>query len=113
MAVRAWGQVIIQNDMPAEPPVRVGTIWCEEDTGKTWRCTSISPYSFQEIGTGGGGGGAPTDAKYLVLEANAGLSQERVLTEGAGISFVDNGPGSTLEISAAGGGGNGYFPQGW
>jgi hypothetical protein len=47
----------------------------------------------------GGGGGAPTSATYLTLTTNGTLTDERVLTAGSGISFVDAGAGSTLTVS--------------
>ena len=51
------------------------------------------------MGTGGGGGGgAPTDASYLVLGTDGTLTDERVLTAGAGITFTDAGAGSTLTV---------------
>jgi hypothetical protein len=46
------------------------------------------------------GGGAPTTAQYVVLSATSGLDNERVLTAGDNITFVDAGAGSTLTISA-------------
>ncbi len=50
-------------------------------------------------GGGGGGGGAPTDAQYLTLAANGGLSDERVLTAGTGISLTDGGAGGALTVA--------------
>jgi len=50
--------------------------------------------------SGGGGGGAPTDAQYLVLAVNGDLSAERVLAEGTGIALVDGGAGAALTISS-------------
>ena len=47
-----------------------------------------------------GGGGAPTDASYLVLGTNATLTSERLLTAGAGITITDGGAGGALTISA-------------
>ena len=41
---------------------------------------------------------APVDAQYLTLATNATLTQERVLTAGAGIDITDAGAGSTLTI---------------
>jgi hypothetical protein len=41
--------------------------------------------------TGGEGGGAPTDAQYVVLASNGTLSAERVLTAGVGIIITDGG----------------------
>jgi len=42
---------------------------------------------------------APTTASYLTLGTDATLSNERVLTAGANISFTDGGAGSTLTIN--------------
>jgi len=53
----------------------------------------------------GGGGGAPTNAEYVVLSTNGTLTNERVLTAGSGISITDGGAGSTVTIEATGGGG--------
>lgn len=47
-----------------------------------------------------GGGGAPSDAQYLVLAVDGTLTNERVATAGTGITFADAGAGSTLTISA-------------
>ncbi|MBN9566793.1 MAG: DUF2793 domain-containing protein [Alphaproteobacteria bacterium] len=50
-------------------------------------------------GGGGDGGGAPTTASYLTVSNDVGLSAERVLTAGDGITFADAGAGSTLTIA--------------
>ena len=42
------------------------------------------------------------DATFITVTANAVLPNERVLTEGTNISFVDTGPNGTLTINAAG-----------
>jgi len=47
-------------------------------------------------GTGGGGDSA---ASYLVLSATGSLSNERVLTAGVGINYVDDGAGNNYTIS--------------
>ena len=44
--------------------------------------------------------GSPSSASYLVLGLDGTLSNERVLTAGNGISFVDTGVNGTLTISA-------------
>jgi len=51
---------------------------------------------------GGGSGGAPTDAEYVVMSLNGTLTDERVLTAGTGISLTDGGAGSTATISNTG-----------
>jgi hypothetical protein len=53
----------------------------------------------------GGGGGAPTNASYVVLGTNGTLTNERVLTAGSGITLTDAGAGSTITIAASGGSG--------
>lgn len=62
-------------------------------------------------GSAGGGGGAPTDASYVVLSSNGTLTSERVLTAGSGISITDGGAGGNITISAiaGGSGGTSYF----
>ena len=42
------------------------------------------------------------DASFLTLSVNAQLPNERVLTEGANVTFVDSGPNGTLTISVSG-----------
>ena len=55
---------------------------------------------------------APNDASYLTLGLDGDLTNERVLTAGAGIGFTDTGPNGTLTIEATGGGGGtGYQPE--
>lgn len=43
---------------------------------------------------------APNTPSYVTLATDAGLSNERVYTVGTNISYVDNGPGNTLVVSA-------------
>jgi hypothetical protein len=50
-----------------------------------------------------GGGGAPTDATYVVMSPNATLTNERVLTAGTNMSIVDGGPGMPVTLNATGG----------
>lgn len=45
-----------------------------------------------------GGGGAPSDAQYVVLAADATLTVERILTAGEGLRSVDAGAGSTITL---------------
>ena len=42
------------------------------------------------------------DATFITVDPNAALPNERVLTEGTNITFVDTGPNGTLTINAAG-----------
>lgn len=45
--------------------------------------------------------GAPTDAQYLTLATNATLSNERVMTAGAGLTGTDAGANSTYTLALA------------
>lgn len=57
------------------------------------------------VGFGGGprgaaaGGGAPTDASYVVMGDDPDLPNDRILTNGSGISLTDNGPGLSVELA--------------
>jgi|688.fasta_scaffold110699_5 hypothetical protein len=51
--------------------------------------------------SGGGSGGAPTNASYLVLGTHTGLSSERVLVIGTGLASTDAGAGGDLTIALA------------
>lgn len=51
-----------------------------------------------------GASGAPADAQYVTLAANADLSNERVLTAGNGVSITDGGAGNAVTVAAKGGG---------
>jgi hypothetical protein len=50
--------------------------------------------------TGGGGGGAPTDAEYVVMALNGTLTNERKLTAGTRITITDGGAGGNVTIAA-------------
>ena len=47
--------------------------------------------------------GAPTDAWYVTMRTEAGLSQERVLTGGDAITVTDGGAGSTATVDVVSG----------
>ena len=64
------------------------------------------------IVSGGGGGGAPTDATYVVLSTSAGLTGERTLAVGAGLTLTDAGAGLAATIAPAFGTTTGTTAQG-
>jgi hypothetical protein len=49
---------------------------------------------------GGGGGGAPVGASYVCISADGTLTNERVLTAGAGITVTDGGANGNVTIAA-------------
>jgi hypothetical protein len=54
------------------------------------------------ITSSGGSTPAPKDATYITLSLNSVLTAERVLTAGAGVTFVDTGANGTLTVSVSG-----------
>lgn len=52
--------------------------------------------------SGGSGNGADFNASFVVINTTSSLPNERSLAAGSGITILDNGPGSTVTISASG-----------
>lgn len=93
--VPKWGQVLGTVTLDGGTFVATFT----DRDGNTITTCDLSPIS------GGGGGGAPTDATYVTLSTNGSLSNERVLTGTAGeIAFTDGGAGNavTAALTATG-----------
>ena len=85
--VPKWGQVLGTVTLDGGTFVATFT----DRDGNTITTCDLSPIS------GGGGGGAPTDATYVTLSTNGSLSNERVLTGTAGeIAFTDGGAGNAV-----------------
>lgn len=101
----------VQTDEPTDPRLQVGALWSDSDPVELYICTSVAPAAFTLVGTGGGG--APDTASYLTLSLSGGLTSERVLTAGTGISFTDNGANGTLVIDATGGPGSADDTLAW
>jgi hypothetical protein len=68
------------------------------NTGEVLTKLSNDDFDF-DWAPGGGGGGAPTNAQYVVLAADATLTDERILTAGGGITIVDGGAGNPVTVS--------------
>ena len=89
-----------------------GSVFITSSATSLSASNSISASAFIGDGSeltnlpGGGGGGAPTDAQYVVLAADGDLSQERVLTAGDGIALVDAGANGAITVSASAAGGD-------
>ncbi len=64
--------------------------------------TKLSAANYDYDWQPGGGGGAPTNAEYVVLSLDATLTDERVLVGGAGLTLTDGGAGGnvTLDVGA-------------
>jgi len=76
----------------------VGGYGLRDNAGDVEYCDSGGAWTA--LNTIGGGAGAPTDAQYVCLAVNAGLSAERVLTGTANqITITDNGANGTVVLS--------------
>lgn len=74
--------------------------WSTGIDGDVLTHDSASDYGVSwQAGGGGGGGGAPTTASYVTISAEAGLSAERRLAVGTGLSLADAGANSTVTIA--------------
>lgn len=81
---------------PLATTVIIGTLYgvtdedniIERSNGTVWQAYTPTPAS-------------PTSAEYLTLAPAAGLSDERVFTNGTNLTSVDGGAGSTYVVNAA------------
>jgi hypothetical protein len=107
MALKSVGQQNVIYQTTAPNTGMLGQLWMDTSVnpGVLNECISLSPLTYAPV-TGGGGGGAPTTGSYVTISAEAGLSAERVLTAGTGISIVDGGPNTTITINATGSSGS-------
>jgi hypothetical protein len=76
----------ITYTLPVDPPAFSGYVLSATAAGvMSW----IAP----------GGGGAPTNAQYLVLTADGTLTDERVFTPGTSLSYTDDGAGGHYHLN--------------
>jgi hypothetical protein len=61
-----WGHYIIQDTLPAEDPVILGTLWYDDITQLLKVCTAVSPYAFTSLAGGGGPPGTVTSVGITV-----------------------------------------------
>jgi hypothetical protein len=83
---------------PSTPASGEGVIY-EKNDGKLYFKNDAGTET--DLTSGGGGGGAPTDAQYVTLATDGDLSDERVLTAGDRITLTDGGAGSTITVASA------------
>ena len=84
---------------PSTPASGEGVIY-EKNDGKLYFKNDAGTET-DLTASGGGGGGAPTDAQYVTLATDGDLSAERVLTAGDRITLTDGGAGSTITVASA------------
>lgn len=79
---------------------RVTTLLAVSSADGTTPVTLYANPTTHRLLTSASGGAAPSDATYVVLSANATLTDERILTGTANqITITDNGAGSTVVLS--------------
>ena len=98
---------ITGNTVEGSPPIAVSYQWIR----LTWLPSAgtggfITAKVFLQGGpspaaSSGTSGGAPIDAQYVTLSANSTLTNERVLTAGAGVELTDGGPGTTITVATS------------
>lgn len=106
ISITAGTALATQVQKKSDADLANGEFWVNHLTGRgrgrkgsTGTSITIS-YNILTIYQTGGGGGAPTNAQYVVLSTNATLTAERVLTGTANqIVITDNGAGSTVVLS--------------
>lgn len=97
---------LVDGGVPAGAAEALATTGADVDVGlsgpptigQVLTATSATTATWQAAG----GGGAPTTAQYVTLATDATLTNERVLTAGAGISIVDGGAGLPVTVSTTG-----------
>lgn len=87
----------VKNDAGDPATTVEGSMYYNNNANK-FRCYQNTGWT-DCIGAGGGGG-APTDSQYLVLQADSTLSAERILTAGTNVTISDGGANGNLTISA-------------
>lgn len=90
-----------QDDPPSSQ--ELGTLWIDSDAGypNLFQLTSLSPVTYTAI-SGGGGGGAPVNAEYVVAAMNGSLTNERLLTNTSQVFWNFATPGQvTATVDAA------------
>jgi hypothetical protein len=96
-SVKVSGSLIVQEGLTGSLQVTAGGLpYLVAGTNITLSTASNGQIT---INSSGGGGGAPTDAQYLVLSANGTLTDERVVTVGTGLSSSDGGAGGSFLLT--------------
>ena len=106
------GQIVVQRGtgVPAsagcDTAAEVGKVYARSDAQTTnathYVCsqTGVGTYAWEL--TQAGGGGAPSGAAYVTMSLDGGLSAERVLTAGTGITLADTGANGTATLANSG-----------
>jgi hypothetical protein len=91
---------IASATQPSDDRVQKGTLWSKISSNELYICILTSPVTFQLLT---GGSGAPVGSRYVIIgPADGTLTDERVLTAGAGITITDGGAGGAVTVAASG-----------
>lgn len=84
-------QTSIYRSINAPTKANIGDLWMDLSVAPPVlnKCVSSSPVTFVSVEGAGGGGGAPTDATYIVRSSNGTLTNEQVLGTDTFISNTD------------------------
>ncbi len=93
----------LRADQPLATTIAIGTLYSVSDEGNLIEQSDGT--AWVTYGGAGGSVGAPSTASYVVIGLDAGLSADRQLAAGAGITITDGGANSTITIAASGGSG--------
>jgi hypothetical protein len=90
---------ITVSSAPTDSRIVLGSLWSKTSSNELYICTGLGPTVFTLLT---GGSGAPTGSSYVTMANDGTLTDERVLTAGAGITITDGGAGSTVTIASTG-----------
>lgn len=94
---------VTETAAPANPAAGTLRIYANSTTHELTQRDSTGTEKKISDGTGGGGGGAPTNVPYLTLASDATLTVERVLTASGRVSITDAGANSTATLDIVAG----------
>ena len=89
-----FGKIYIGTAAPDRAPSNMGDIWIDTAANLAKRCSSAAPYTW--VSVEGGGGGAPTGAKYVVTALHADLTAEELLSDMIGRGTLAARPAAAI-----------------
>lgn len=94
----SFGKVVVVGESDIDAHYLQDQFALEAGSNVTLTVTG-STINIASVGASGGGGGAPTDAEYVVLSTDGTLTDERVLAVGSGLDLSDGGAGSNITLA--------------
>lgn len=90
--------IAANNTYNSDGRIQLGSLLSDTATGELYICTGTSPISWTLLT---GGSGAPTGSPYVTMALDGTLTNERVLTAGAGITITDGGANGPVTIASS------------